>query len=512
MKKQTSTIIALGAAVAVLGGGLIALKVTDKSDDTSSSSAAVQDTTNNGADLVLVEDSTAKSGSHTMEESHQHGVVKTVKVTNDSGSYKAVMESPAEGEKSAVYTIEGFEDLPVDKDMVSTLASNADNLTSASIVEENCSDFGKFGLADTAITVEIAYESGVAKKLYIGDVSPVSNQTYVRVDDDNTVYTITNGFAANYHCKAEEFISLTMLEEPPQESYPKVNSLRIERKDIDYDIFIEYDSTTDEKNSGGSSAKHVMKEPMEALLAVERSNVITNGMFGLAAKKVKAYHCSDSDVEAAGLKDPFCRATMKCDDGNDYVLLMSEPYTEDGAKLSNAMFEGSNVIYTVDTEKAQWATVKPVDIASRMMVSSFVWNVSELTAEADGVSEKFEISMKDSSMKTNEAKTEDVNVKRGGSDFDAERYRQFFSYLVNAYAEEFAINEPKPSGEPMAVIKIKDSFRNNETTFEFYDYSVMKSLIVVNGEPKFFSSKTYVDDLIENIRRIGSGEDFKNVS
>ncbi|MBQ1339493.1 MAG: hypothetical protein IIY35_02585 [Ruminococcus sp.] len=64
----------------------------------------------------------------------------------------------------------------------------------------------------------------------------------------------------------------------------------------------------------------------------------------------------------------------------------------------------------------------------------------------------------------------------------------------------------------MAVIKIKDSFRNNETTFEFYDYSVMKSLIVVNGEPKFFSSKTYVDDLIENIRRIGSGEDFKNVS
>lgn len=512
MKKQTTTIIALGAAVAVLGGGLIALKVTDKSDDTDTSTSATAEDSSKGANLVLIEDNTVKPGSHTMDESHEHGVVKEVKVKNSSGELDAVLETPATEDKAAVYTLKGYEDLPLDNNIISTLVNNANNLVSASIVEENCTDLDKFGLADTAVKVEVNYESGNTRTLSIGDISPVSGQTYVRVDDDTTVYSVTSGYTANYLKKAEDFVELTLLEEPPQDEYPKVESLRIERKDIDYDIYIEYDPSTDENNSGGSSAKHIMKEPTEALLTVERSTPITNGMFGLNAEGVKALHCTEADIEAAGLKDAFCRVTMKLEGGKDYVLLMSEPYDENGTQLSNVMFDGANVIFKVKTEKAQWATVKPIDISSRMMLSSYVWNVSELTVEADGITEKFEISMKDSSKKSNDAKTEDVNVKRNGSDFDAERYRQFYSYLINAHGEEFALNEKKPDEKPMASVKVKDSFKNTEKSFEFYDHSAMKCLVVIDGEPKFFCGKAYVNDLIENMKKIGSGGEFKNVT
>ena len=56
MKKQMYGIIGLSAAVAVLGGGLAVLKLTDSSDKGGSSSAAVSDDENvtKGEGLVLV--------------------------------------------------------------------------------------------------------------------------------------------------------------------------------------------------------------------------------------------------------------------------------------------------------------------------------------------------------------------------------------------------------------------------------------------------------------------------
>lgn len=131
------------------------------------------------------------------------------------------------------------------------------------------------------------------------------------LDGENTVYTVANSYVANYSKKLDEFIDTVILEEPPEDSYPKVNSLKIEREDIDFDILLEYDKSSDDgKYSGGTSATHVMVEPTDAYLAVERSEDITNGMFGLQAEGVYSVHCKESDIAESGLKEPFCRVIM----------------------------------------------------------------------------------------------------------------------------------------------------------------------------------------------------------
>ncbi len=508
MKKQMYSIIGLGAAVAVLGGGLAFLKLTDKSgNDSSSSVTDIENSTKAGADLVLIEDGDKAPGTHTLDDEHYHGVVKNVKIVNKSGEMEVVLKKEATDTETAVYGIKGCDDLPMNETSVSTLAYTVDNLTSTELIEENCSDFDKFGLGSGAATVELSYDSGVTRKLYIGDVSPVSNQTYVRVDGSNSVYTISNGSAESYLKKPEDFVKLTLLEEPPQDSAPKVNSLRIEREDIDYDIYIEYDKSTEKKNSGGSSSTHRLVEPTSALLTVEKSTPITNGMFGLTAESVQSIHSTDKDKAETGLDKPFCTVTMKCDDGKDYVLLSGKPFTEEGKEYCYIMFKDANVIYKATTEKAQWAKVMPIDIASRLMFSGFVWNISELEAKVGSTTEKFEISMKDSSKETADAKTEDVIVKRNGSEFGAERFRQFYAFLISLNAEDFALGE-KPSGEPMATITINDSLQGTVKKYEFYEYSVMKCLVVIDGESKFFCSKANADALVENIGKITTGQDF----
>ena len=324
---------------------------------------------------------------------------------------------------------------------------------------------------------------------------------------------MTNGSVSGYSKKPEDFVDLTMLEKPEEDKYPKVNSLRITRDDIDYDIYMEYGKNSDVTNSGGGSATHVLVEPTSALLTVEKSSLITNGMFGLTAESVKYVHITDKELEETGLKKPFCTAEMKCDDGNDYTIYMSKPFKdEDGVEKAYIMFKDSKVIYVVTTAKAQWATVLPDDIVSRMMVSNYVWNISEMTASNGNATEKFSIALKDSSIKTTEAKIEDVIVKRDGKEFDTERYRLFYAFLVNCHAENLALGEKKPDTKPMATVTIKDSFLDETTTYEFYEYSVMKSLVVINGESKFFCSMKNAQALVDNISRISTGETYSEAT
>ena len=90
---------------------------------------------------------------------------------------------------------------------------------------------------------------------------------------------------------------------------------------------------------------------------------------------------------------------MACDDGNTYVLLLSEIFSDDSGKHCYGMLEGGNVIYILSPEKARWVTVLPIDIASRIMVASYVWNITDLDVKcSDGSSESFKITLKDADL------------------------------------------------------------------------------------------------------------------
>jgi len=120
----------------------------------------------------------------------------------------------------------------------------------------------------------------------------------------------------------------------------------------------------------------------------------------------------------------------------------------------------------------------------------------------------FVIKSKDKNSIPDNPVASDFIITKNGEEFTGERYRLFYSFLVSTNAEEFAVGVPVPDGKPMATIKYTDSYSGKTTTYDFYDDSVMRSLIVVNGESKYYCTKSYVKTLIENIKRIGTGEDY----
>ncbi len=507
MKKQAKGIIALSAVLAaMLGGGFAYMKLNPSETEghrggsSSSSAPELLATEANGQGTVLVSDGT------------EDAVVKSVTVKNSSGELNVIMKSAPDKEnnKGAVYTLDGYTDLDVNTAMVGTLANNANGMQAQSLVAEGCTDLAKYGLASPSAEVELTYESGTKVKFLVGDAAPSSDITYLMVDDGrNDVYTVNTSTVANYSNSSKDFIEKTILEKPADDEMPEVESLRIEREDIDYDILIKYDRDKTDAHAGGTSSPHKLVEPTDSYLTVEKATDIISGMFGLYASDIHALHCTEADIAEAGLDKPFCKVTMDCDDGKSHVLLLGKVFAdENGGKCAYGMLEGGKVIYTVSESSAKWLTVTPSDICSRMIIASYVWNITELSVSGGGESAEFKIEPKDKDNIPESPKAEDFNVTKDGKEFDSERYRLFYSFLVSTNGEEFALDAPVPEGEPEVSVTIKDEQLGKTIKYDFYEDTFMRSLIVIDGKSKYYCTKSYVDTLKENIKRISTGEDY----
>lgn len=505
MKKSVKGIIGLSAVLVILGGGYAALMLTQPESNEDENSSITENSETEQQAIILIHDDKV-TGTDPDTGADLKGVIKTVSVKNRTDELHVVQQEKKTEDSVITYTLDGYQDVAMKTSVIGTLAHNANGLTSESVIEKNCTDLAKFGLASPAITVDVEYETGTEYTLFIGNQAPSGDVTYVMLDGVDTVFTVKNSTIANYNKSFMEFVETKVLESPDEQ--PVVESLRIEREDIDYDIYLEYVQDNG-KYSGGTSATHVMKEPTQAYLSVEKSTNITTGMFGLSAEGIYSVHCSDSDIAETGLKEPFCTVTMECDDNNEYKLLLSEPFIDgENKKCCYAMLNGGNVIFIVNTENAKWTDVQPVDIASTIFIASYVWNITDLSLTAGDNEYKFITERIDPDAEVDSLKSDDFRTTLNGEEFSSERYRQFYSFLISGNAENFALNEEIPDVEPMAVLEYTDSYDNSKNCFEFYDYSLMTALIAVNGESKFFISKSYVETIIENAKKLNSEEDF----
>ncbi len=188
MKKQAKGIIALSALlVAMLGGGYAYMKLSpDEGSGEGSSSMQLLATEAEGQGTVLVSDNGG------------NGVVKEALVVNATDELKVVMkDAPDENGVGATYTLEDYKDLDVNTSVVGTLVNNGNGIQAQSLIAHDCTDLGKYGLAEPKATVEFTYESGNKVKFYVGDTMSSKETVYFRVDGSNDVYAVNASTVAN---------------------------------------------------------------------------------------------------------------------------------------------------------------------------------------------------------------------------------------------------------------------------------------------------------------------------
>ncbi len=481
MSKNVKTLIAAIAALVIIGGALTAVLLVNKNSE--------KDTELDASSLAdnLLDDDEKNA---VMLNPQKAEDLKEVQISN-TDKFKIYPIADKKDENDSGYTIEGYEDVPLDKGYISTLVNNACELSADQLVEENPADLSKYGLEKPLSEVVMTYQDGTAFQFSIGNASPMdSTKTYCMTD--GKVYLVKTSLVHNYQQNVNYFLSKTILEKPAEDNYPIVESLRIERENLDYDLYMEYAHDVVEDDSvGGVASTHIMLEPVTAYLNVEKSVDVTTGMFGLTAEEIAKLHPSESDFKDAGIDAPFCTVTMVCDDGNTYTLKFGKSYTtKSGSTAYYTYLEGVDILYGVLDSRAVWTTVQPEDITAANVFATYVWDIATLDVTA-GTNELHFVGEGDDK--------KNYTVTKNGESCETERFQQFYKFLLNVYGEELYLDAKLPASAPDVEVQLTSQDGREDYTIAFYKMEGLNAMLAVNGTPTYKIRSSCIDTLLHNI-------------
>ena len=313
---------------------------------------------------------------------------------------------------------------------------------------------------------------------------------------EKTVYTVSTSVVEPYLKPEMHYLGTSLTAEQAEDDDRLVMSTRVERKDLDYDMYFVFDPFYEENNNSGSAALHVMQEPIFALLNAEKSADATHGLFGLSASEVLTPFPTDADKQKAGLDDPFAKVTTVLSDNSEMQLLLGNTYTnDDGETLYYGYYEGIDCIYGFSKDDTLYATMMPEDVTSKIIIDMYVWDVG--TANYHAGSNELDFTVIGES-------ADDAVVKLNGESYEnIERYRQLYSYLLKAAAEDLILTEPDDVGAEMASVYVAMQDNSRHYDIKFYEAGGMKAYIEIDGQIRFRCRKSYVTTLIHNIEIFG---------
>ncbi len=486
MNKQLKGILAGCGVLAVLGGGLAAVLLTDPGDgDESSVVTGTEQTPLWGYDSAAV-------SKIRVEQPGREAYTANRKMEQVQSSD---MNGQATTEEVANYYLEGYESLPMSTVSIRLLTTRATDVHAEQVVSENASaeELAKYGL-DDPIMVTLTVDGQDDISFLIGDKTPVSTYTYLSMAGSNAVYTVSSSVTEPYLTELNGYLGTDLTAEQAADDERLIKSTRIERKDLDYDMYFVFDPYYEENTNSGSAAVHVMQEPIQALLNAEKSPDATHGLFGLKASAVLTPFPKEADMKAAGLDDPSVRVTTELSDGTKMMLRLGNTYTDDdGNTMYYGYYDGIDCIYGFSPDDTVYENVMPEDLVSRIIVDMYVWDVGTVNYKAGSKTLNFTAIATDQT---------DAVVKLNGEAYEnVERYRQMYSYLLKAAAEDLILEEPDDVGAEMASVYVAAKGDKRSYDIKFYEAGGMKAYIEIDGQIRFRCRKSYVTTLIDNINK-----------
>ncbi|MBR5405255.1 MAG: DUF4340 domain-containing protein [Oscillospiraceae bacterium] len=491
MNKQVKGLLAACGALAVLGGGLAALKLTEKPAEESS----VDDHMDPHAGILWELDSSdvISRVDITMPDGRSYAVNRKIEKEeqNNNGSDETTQTEITN------YYLEGLEDLPMDTVSIRTLATRSYSASANSVVEEHptAEDLKKFGL-DKATVVKFTADNADPVEFYIGARTP-KGEYYLRCKDNETVYAVSGPTVEPFLRDANYYLGKTVTKEQDSEDTVKVKSVRVDRKDLEYSIYLTYDSYYAENDKNGVASLYVMQEPIPCLLNVDRSSGITHGFYGLNAAEVICPHPTEAQLSEYGFDDPFMTATMETDNGKTSVFRLGKTYepadsTEETPKTYYyGWLDSVNCVYGFAPDDISFDNVTAEDITAKTVVDNYVWDIGSLVYTAGDLKLDFK--------GMGESK-DDYVLKLNGQEADPERFRLLYTYLLNTAAEELVLEEVTPEGEPLVTVDLEQQDGKHNARIAFYDAGSRKAYISVNGRVLYRCRMSYVTTLIENLK------------
>lgn len=418
--------------------------------------------------------------------------IKSIMVENAAGSFTVNSHTP-EGE-STVYSLEGFDNVPLQAGIADEVASSCAEIEFIEIVTPD-GKLADFGLDEPRAVAHITYQDGTTATLRVGNDAAAEAGTYIAFGSGNAVYLITSDKVKPLMYSVTEFISHDITDKVEDGEELKLKSMTISGSHYPEDITLE--PNTDE----AIDAEYVVTAPKKMFADAVEAADVANAVRGLYAEEVLCVNPSDAQLASYGVADPYAKVVAVYSDAT--ITLQASAPGDDG--LIHIYNPDKNTIYSIQLAAASWARTSVEDLTPEAVLPAKKEAVSRIDFTADGKSYTLDLSSKTEQVENEDGSTEDVttvSAKYGSTALDDNNFSAFYQNLTGIRN----IGAASISGKEKLRFTLTYSTGRAPDTVVVYDNGTAQYPVELNGSPAGAASKSYIDSLIEGAHALIKGE------
>ena len=364
------------------------------------------------------------------------------------------------------------------------------------VVEENATDFAKFGLDNPVATLTSA-----TTIVMLGDTTPDGKYYYVRVSSDNNIYLMPVILGKNLLGDIKSFIDTSL----PSINIEDVQYMNLKGREIE-EISLKYDKDNpiakDYAKRNGLPTL-IMEKPLADMLVYPMSLQYTILKNFSSLNLGNVYDINPSDLSIYGLDNPLLELRLEDSKNAVYIKAGNTTIGSDNKEYIYIMVNNRQEVFLVNYDSLR-DFAKPniadfvdrfISIYQRSLVSNISINTGSEDINISFVSKgKNKITNIDGVDKDNRIPY--INDKK----IDKEDFTKFYEMLVGISFDNIDRNA-QPKGEPKLTITF--NLEDGESSVaEYFEYDA-NFLLVKKGESHFaVVSKQTVNKVISRAKEL----------
>lgn len=524
-KKTVIILIIVIAVVAALVGVYFLVQnfIPDSSSDSTTATYPTDENGNQyatdlkGNKIESVKDKDGNIISAGVEELIEHvpADIKTVKVTNEHGTFELLSETPTEAATDAdgkettttgttIYTLKGYEEASLAVGQPDSVANDAAAITTTNIVDITGANPEEYGLDKPRATVTVTYNNGNKRTITVGNEAPSDAGAYIQVDGDKGIYLVDSEAVDSFLFKATALLDTSVTSTAEDDDNAKPTKVTISGSNFNETMeFTPNDDTT------VSTAYYKMTAPTNCFVNVTNGSTVLEALRSITADEVLAFKPDDKKLSEYGIStsNPYAKITAEFGDGT-ITLYSSKPSGEETSNV-NVYNPDTKMVYSLAASKVPWVTTSYEDMVFEYVMKPDLNSIKTIEVTAKDKTYKFDISSKTN--KDDEGnETTSTTIKSGSKTLDTSKFDIFFQNLESATVNE--VKTGNVSGKADLTVKFNYNTDKSADTYSFYKGDAGKYNFSSDGKTTLGNVfDTYVNKIIEDAPKAAKGEDVTSI-
>ncbi len=447
---------------------------------------------------------------------HVPADIKSVKVTNEHGSFEILSETPTEVSTDAngqqvtttgatVYTLVGFEEAPLESGKPDAVANDAAAVKTTNIVDITGANPEEYGLTKPRATALITFKNGNERTVYVGNEAPGATGVYIKVNGDEAIYLVAVDSVDAFLYKATAMLdtSVTTSSDSSENATPSKVSI----SGSNFPKTLEFIPNDDETVT---NAYYKMTAPTTGFANVANSTAVLGSLRSVTAEEVLAFNPSTDELKAQSVDLDAPYAELNATFGDVTVhLYASAPYTQEEVSMVKLYNPDTKMLYAINATKVSWVTTSYEDMLYEHVISANIDYVKNIEVTASGKTYSFDVA-KETNVDAEGNETIQTTVKCGDTAIDSSKFDIFFANLQSA--QVYSAKTGNVSGKADLTVKITYNTSKSPDTFTFYKGDAGKYNFS-NNNSTFVGDvfDTYVTSIIEDVALVAQNKNIDSI-